>query len=62
MELFRRRDSGLWLIGVSNSIDAVEQYCRRNQLIMGSIRNIVFAPYSQEHLALLIEQKLQQLH
>ena len=54
LSLFGAKNLKLSLIGVSNSLDAVEQYCKKTNFYGRNIIEIVFSPYSSDQIECLV--------
>ena len=53
-----KKELNFGLIGVSNTIDALEKYNGRSHLMMSDIKNLVFCPYNQDYIDLIIKDKI----
>lgn len=58
LTLFTKKELNLGLIGVSNTIDALEKFNAKVYSSLYDIKNLVFSPYSQDVISLIIEDKL----
>lgn len=60
LSLFSRKELNLSLIGVSNSIDALERYSEK-VASLHQAKNLVFAPYNQHIIAAIILDRFHEL-
>jgi Cdc6-like AAA superfamily ATPase len=46
------------MLGISNTIDALEKYCEKLKINVNEVTNIVFNPYTVEQLKEIIIDRL----
>jgi len=56
--LFGRKNIKLILIGISNTIDTLQKYSSKFSFKIQDIDNVVFSPYSCEHISEIMKDKL----
>jgi Cdc6-like AAA superfamily ATPase len=61
LTLFSKKELNLGLIGVSNTIDALEKYNAKVFFSLYEIRNLVFSPYDLDTISMIIENKLNEI-
>jgi len=60
--LFWEKKLDIGLIGVSNSIDAMEKYWAKEYCREWEIQNVVFVPYNNVQIQVFMQDKLAQLN
>lgn len=51
----------LILIGISNSIDVIQKSAMKFSFKIHEIENIIFPPYTAEHISCIIKDKLEEM-
>ena len=49
-DIFTNRNLRIVMVGISNTIDALEKYCEKININVSEVTNIVFNPYTVEQL------------
>lgn len=61
MRLFQKKGLDLILIGISNSIDVIQKSSLKYSFKIQEIENIIFPPYTAEHISCIIKDKLEEM-
>lgn len=57
-DIFTNRNLKIVMLGISNTIDALEKYCEKLKINVSEVTNIVFNPYTVEQLKEIIIDRL----
>ena len=58
LTLFLKRSVNLILVGISNTIDAIQKYSGNYSFKVSEIVNLVFAPFKAEHFLSIMQDNL----
>lgn len=58
MKLFQKKGVPIILIGISNTIDALQKYSGKFSFKIHEIDNVIFPPYTAEQIAEIMKDKI----
>lgn len=61
MKLFQKKGLPIILIGISNTIDALQKYSGKFSFKIHEIDNVIFPPYTAEQIAEIMKDKIEQV-
>lgn len=61
MKLFQKKGFPIILIGISNTIDALQKYSGKFSFKIHEIDNVIFPPYTAEQIAEIMKDKIEQV-